>query len=389
MKVNADRNGTFGNIDFFFFFYALSLFFTDNRFSVYRIDGSISLQWHHLIFGLLFAYVVVRRYSIIIPSIKLGLFFLYLVLCSFVNAFIWGFGSMTINAVYAFLVVCVTYTYCKHLDIDCIKRSIYYAFMTVLVLIYINIFVQANEIIIFLMKPYGHPRLNVFVGGGVNLEATLLGMFSVIALEKKNGLVIWALTSAVSMLYASRTGIIINILVLAWYLLFQKKRDWKYLFRIIAVSIFVIIVALSTKSGRYMINRFLHGSTAVGTINRKKIWIDSFLIFAKYPLGVGCGNIMRVISKLLHHIYAEDNAHNMYIQYMAEEGIIGIIFLLSGLFFILRNEVKSRFANIFGVFVLIYLFQGLFQSRGIDGWAAFMLGIYFYTINCERDLLIY
>ncbi len=116
-------------------------------------------------------------------------------------------------------------------------------------------------------------------------------------------------------------------------------------------------IFLKTNSGQYLINSLSLEKLSSGnfdTLNialseRPEIWKASLSMFTRYPvLGLGMGNFFRSssiegfsTSKYFLAIRGE-NAHNFFIQSLAEFGVLGSIILLTPFFFLKSTKNESK-----------------------------------------------
>lgn len=120
-----------------------------------------------------------------------------------------------------------------------------------------------------------------------------------------------------------------------------------------------ITTILAVKEG----NDFLSG--------RVELWSEAIRLFKEHPiLGIGWGGYANFVSESYRSLHGNVyNAHNIYLQFLAETGIIGTSMILLGLFsiyihtlrqaFILRNIKKDCFLrklNLFSLGVQSYFF---------------------------------
>lgn len=126
-----------------------------------------------------------------------------------------------------------------------------------------------------------------------------------------------------------------------------------------------------------------------GGSGRSTLWAEALEVIERYPFGVGCGHVMYAIEKVNGVVRGENNAHNIYIQYVTEHGIIfGALFLIMSISWVLKHEFRQRFQNPFGVFIMIYFVQGLAQSTGVDTWVIVVVGSYFISRWQEKNKIL-
>ena len=162
-----------------------------------------------------------------------------------------------------------------------------------------------------------------------------------------------------------------------YFVMKVKKINKKNIFKFGLIVLIVGFVFMNTTAGNYLLKRFLNTGVEIGSATRLNIWSGAYKTFISHPLGVGCGNVIKAINKEFGGSFVESNSHNIYLQFTIDEGIIGLLFISLCLFLNVKYNVKKKFTSRFGFYILLYLFQGLFQSRGVDVWMAVFLGFYY------------
>lgn len=328
---------------FLLFLYTFSFFFTG--IPVWRRGTrSSNLHWHFLCFFPLLMLLLWKADSwksmlkrIVLPSRKLTLFVLYSLVLFFYSAFDYGFKSHTmVSMIYSFGVIAVIYSLYRIYSIKDIQKVIVRAYLVAFVIILIHAAFQAAAIISFLREGGGHPHITTLINGGVNLEATLCGMFAVFTMRKPYGMIVWYISLVISAIYGSRTGIVINIMVIIWYIVFVKGLNMKTMAIILPAIVIMFLVMINSSAGSIVIERFSN-TIEDGGSGRDKIWQHAFEVIKQYPFGVGCGNVMYAIEKVNNVVHGENNAHNIYIQYVTEHGVIfGLLFPIVSIWWVLR-----------------------------------------------------
>lgn len=311
------------------------------------------------------------------------MFALYTIIVSLAFVPVFGINSYIINFIYAISVVLIFYSMYENEDMNIASSVIGTAFLCALPFIVVNITIQAQSIIsYFAAGGGGHPEIETLAGANVNLEATYLAIYSVFVMKKKYGLLAWYVSFIISLLYSSRTAFIVNIGVIIWYLIFIKNVvffiKWKTVLVFVPIVAIFIYLILNSSLGEVTISRFVRTGNEQGSLGRIRMWENLWDVIESYPLGVGCGNVAFAAKKVGGSDFVKyDNLHNIFLQFTTEEGFIGFLFIFWGSLWLFYREMKIRFQDPFGVFMLLYLVQGALQSRGFDVWMAEILGLYF------------
>ena len=252
--------------------------------------------------------------------------------------------------------------------------------------------------IAFLARPFGHPDVPSLAGGGLNLEATWLALSSFFMIGTVFFVPVTLLAAATSALYASRVGVVIAVMALcgavahAWGVGRIKapphrqsiNRAHVFVRRIVAlvfvatsigVAAAVVRTARQYGDATYVAQRFGTIGEDPGSVGRLVLWRGGLRVFEENPLGVGAGNAVPTLRRVLGVDVPEDNLHNIYLQHAVETGIPGLAALLLLAAVIARRVVRSRCRDQLLLFVAAYLVAGLIQFSGVDVifWLAYGL----------------
>lgn len=188
----------------------------------------------------------------------------------------------------------------------------------------------------------------------------LLFLFALTPYAMKNWKVLFLFPPAIIalMLTQKRSFLFIGIFLVLGFLLHGSKRLnlHKKIFLITLLGVLSIIVAyyVETKFDiSFLIDKIESGSTS----NRDVLWMKMFKIFENNPI-IGCGLCST-------DVILGMTGHNIYIQLLCENGIIGSIFFYALLSYSLRLVLKTRdnaeeaiFSKISILFILTYGFLG-------------------------------
>jgi O-antigen ligase len=127
----------------------------------------------------------------------------------------------------------------------------------------------------------------------------------------------------------------------------------------------------------YLIERFLQIGNESGSLGRLKMWQYIYDAFATSPFfGYGAGNAIVAIENVSNYDFWEDNVHNYYAQTLLDFGIVGFLIFLSVMCFVFIKELKRRFSNFLGGYILIFGIASLVQFRGAEAIFWFVFGLY-------------
>lgn len=243
------------------------------------------------------------------------------------------------------------------------------------------------EFIAYYARPFGHPDVPSLAGGGLNLEATWLALSSVFAIGTTLFVPIVVIAAVTSALYASRAGLVVAAMAVcaalayAWGGRRLEAAENEALaasgrLRTFLTALFAVLAlgaagaALRTVQDygatQYVAERFSTIGEEPGSLGRLTLWRGGLRVFAEHPLGVGSGNSVPVLKRVLGVDVPEDNLHNVYLQHAVEAGLPGLAALLVFSVMVLRRVVAARFRDQLLLFVAGYLVVGAIQFTGVD-----------------------
>jgi len=251
--------------------------------------------------------------------------------------------------------------------------------------------------IAYLASPLGHPELPTLSGGGLNLEATWLALSSVFLIGSAWFVPFVLTAAATSALYASRAGLVIAGLAACAAIAFAwggrraghidlsprafVRRRWSRLFGVAVGAAAVVVMAGAMARVRqygdtsYVAERFSTIGEEPGSLGRMMLWRGGLRVFAEYPLGVGVGNAVPTLRRVLGVDVPEDNLHNIYLQHAVETGIPGLLALLVLAVSVARRVFATRFRDHLLLFVAGYFVAGAIQFTGVDALLWLVYGL--------------
>jgi O-antigen ligase len=244
--------------------------------------------------------------------------------------------------------------------------------------------VNVQAFILWLASPLGHPDVPSLAGGGLNLEATWLAVASAFFIGS-----VWFIpfvlgAAATSALYASRAGVVIAALIVLAAVLRAFARGTsaaepqtghpalrRAVWVIMALAAMALLTAGTIRARQYgntayVAQRFSTIGEEPGSLGRVTLWRGGLRVFAEHPLGVGTGNAVPVLRRLIGVDVPEDNLHNMYLQHAVEAGIPGLAVLIAFGLVVAGRLFRSRFGDQLLLFVAAYLVAGAIQFTGVD-----------------------
>lgn len=268
----------------------------------------------------------------------------------------------------------------------------------------VKMLVFRPEILTFSQSGRFHPAIYCFFHGGCNLEASWTALFGVFFWKKpRTAAVYMAVAWVISILYASRAGVIACTMVTLWLLIHCRNKAYSIgrivisLTLTVAVSIGFLFVywklpiaglaldeemstsAESIEEPNWMENMRLDtvGSDP-GSRGRLMMWKLVPQAFLDRPQGYGAGNAVKAIERVSGGIdFAEDNIHNLVLQFLLDGGALGaIVFVaISAVFGIvqLRDHLAK---DPRAAFLAFFIILGMIQFQGPEICMFLVLALY-------------
>ncbi len=351
--------------------------------------GEFALKYYHII-SLVFILFIRKLYI----NKKLFLVFLYIILISLFGYSIFGFSHFIFNYIFEFYMIVLMSSLCVDIGYDEIISLLQRAAIIILIAIYIKLFINIDSIISFQKYSYrGHPTIPTFFGGGVNLEASWMSIFSLFFLydRKKTNITAYLycfLVFVIDCIYASRAGIITIFLCILFNSFSQySKFKLRYILYIMIMVFALYVVCINTNYANIVLQRFMDTGKEGGSIGRINMWMYVWDAFKYWPIGSGAGNAIVVIEKINNLVYREDNVHNYFFQVLLDFGFAGFIGYLTILYSFFKKNLRALKNNCFVTFILVFVIISCLQFGGADSLAAFIVGIICMKPNMQSEKL--
>lgn len=346
--------------------------------------GSVSVKAIHIFSILLFP--ILLKNSVWKFNKNILFYVLYVILISTISIPNYGLNGLILNYIFGLYIFLIIINMKKNISSDEIIDIICKVAFLLIILTWIKNIYELPKIIKFLNNPWaGHPDINTIFGGGVNLEATWLGLFAFFFYKDKKKWLYIGACFFISAIYASRTGLIIDVLVILWFIKpLLKKRN--YLFIVLFSSVIAFLIISYSGVLDIVISRFMSKGNDNGSIGRMRMWNYAFETILEYPFGCGIGNCIQALTKVSGLVYTDNNMHNIYMQNFVELGFIGgTWYLITIIWFVIKN-FKEFFNNPYLAFIYVYILASLLQFRGGDTIIFIVLALYYYSSFKGKDV---
>lgn len=333
------------------------------------LKGSeLSLQWHHLV-GAAGIAAWLARGKLRLPRKPLTALCAYALLLTALLLPRYGLGGRAINALYAFCIYLAVYGLCERLRADDVARVMRSAGLIYAALVAVNTLRCLPSVLDCLLGRRPHPAIQTWIGGGVNIEASYLALFSVFFLRGR-GWWYWAFALMISAGYGSRTGILLDVLALSMALFARAGRlTRRKLLSSLALAAAGAGFAWALWRAHlldHVFARFASIGVESGSLGRMRLWNTVPRILAENPLGCGLGNAIALARRYAGIEFLESNLHNVYLQQLVELGLPGFALWLGALLGVARLAWRRRFRDPVCNGILLFAAGFLLQFVGTE-----------------------
>lgn len=344
---------------------------------------SFNIRPYRIVTLLLFISLFLKKEISFIPSKKIFIFFIYMLLLSLVTSFFFGYDRLIFDYIFAYIIVLVVYNYGKDIKYLEWLELFQYAALFLITLSLTSIVLQKDILIDFINNPiHQHPAYISIFPGGLNLDATWIALFSLFFINKPiRGYIYLLFSIIISMILSSRVGLIIDIMALSVIFINHLMNIEKNKRKIIVI-VFTILFAIAGYLLYYfniagnILSRFTEIGTDGGSQGRLNIWKNIIPNFLKNPFGYGVGNGMQIIKDNTKMWFGEDNVHNIYFQMLLDTGFIGLGYFIYLIISFIKKNRKILLKVAFVVFFVFYFIIGFIQFKGAEIFVYYVLGVY-------------
>lgn len=331
-------------------------------------SSELSLQWHHLAGAAGFAALLARG-KLRLPRDCFAALWIYALLLTALLIPRYGLGGRAVNALYAFCVYLTAYGLRDRFGAEDLARVMRAAGLIYAALVALNTLRCLPSVLDCLRGRRPHPAVHTWIGGGVNIEASYLALFSAFFL-KGRGWWYWAFSLSISAGYGSRTGLLLDLLALGMALAGRLGRPTP---RKLASALllgaagagFLWAVCRAGLLDQVLARLSRIGGEA-GSIARMRLWNTVPRILAENPLGCGLGNAIGLARRYAGIDFPEGNLHNVYLQQLVELGLPGALMWAGALLGAIVSAGRLRFRDPAHNAVLLFCAGFLVQFVGTE-----------------------
>jgi O-antigen ligase len=345
-------------------------------------DAGATPKLYHLMLALIGVLVIVRG-RVVLPPPEVLTYFATMMLMTGLTYVAFTPRVAGVKLLIAFYTTVAAAVVARGLSRMTLLRACRIGSAVFLAVVIVKNVLHIQSFVLWLASPLGHPDVPSLAGGGLNLEATWLAVSSAFFIGSVMFVPFVLGAAATSALYASRAGVLIAALIviaalvkavverrsLAHPRMHSRARRLTWMLVTVAATVGVIIGRARVNEygdTTYVARRFSTIGEEPGSMGRLTLWRGGLAVFTEFPLGVGAGNAVPTLRRVLGVDVPEDNLHNMYLQHAVEAGIPGLVALLALGVVVAVRVVKSRFRDPLLIFVAAYFVAGAIQFTGVD-----------------------
>ncbi|AYH02182.1 O-antigen ligase family protein [Pectobacterium parmentieri] len=357
-------------------------------FNVEELQVGTQLRINHLMFfPLFFVSILAARFISRKHFIIFAFLFFFTAYGLFLNL-IWWPDFYFLNYLWASICFLIADVYIrKGFDAKDITKIISSAALFFFIFVSVKNIIYFHEFISFIQNPTVHPLVPSLIGGGLNIEATMLGMLSLFFYDKKARYYFFlAIALVFSVFYSSRVGVISVVLSLLFFLYYYSINKFVFFIKVTFVILMIIILfSYLYYNGFYIVERFLQSGdvTEAGSSGRLNMWRWIMPAIVNNPFGYGIGNAVESVKFISgDDRFMDNNIHLYPMQVLLDFGILGFSFYLFALFYFIKKIFSVRGESlIYYSFIMIYFILGAVQFKGGETLIYLVAG---FALSIER-----
>jgi hypothetical protein len=344
---------------------------------VYESDsGANTLNLYHVLIAATFVLTFRLR-----PSLNVSpdtLFFTVLMATSVLG---WSIYGLTIRGALlpiAFVSFVVGNRW-HQLTSDGDRRSTYQlVFAAVVIATIIRNLLYLDQLGSVYSRSTGDTSLFCLASGGKNLEATLLGIVSMLLIGTVAFVPAVFMAGVTSLFMMSRSGILAAFLSLMFWLIHGTFGRAKFIAGS-TILLAALLACLLTFEGTIripIVERFdlsTERAYAAHDQGRLAIWSAAVEILSSQPLGHGVGNGFRILNDHMGGHLRENNAHNILVELALDGGVQTSLLFVLIMVWIMRTP--GMILNPAHRAALAYGMLGLVEFTGYDAVGWFFIGV--------------
>ncbi len=330
--------------------------------------GSANIKIFHIAILLIFLFSF-RRIKILYEALHVYQYLCAVLALSLISYISFDFNALFFNYVFVFMLCLSIISISANTSYSSIMMSLRLGSFVIITYEIINIYINIEEILsaqaVEVVSGVRPELPYLLYGGGVNLEATWIGLAAMFFLRQKRLFWIYLIISYyIDYSLLSRSGFITtSIALFAWIYISGKVGRISLLLSIfIVLSLFVFAKSINFASDIQIINRFLEIGNEPGSMSRLYMWSFAPEAFAEGSFfGYGAGNAINSI-KAAGFVGEEGNIHNYMMHNALEFGVIGLI----SWFYMIFSLIIKRGGVELKAYIISFILVAMVEFRGAE-----------------------
>jgi len=334
-----------------------------------------TLSLYHVLIAVTF--VLTSRYRLRLQIAPEFLFFITIAATSLVAWAVFGVTTRAVLLPIILLAFTCGYRWAFDITDETRRRAYGYVFVCVFLAIVIRNAVYFYSLPVVYSRTNANVDIFYLASGGRNIEATLLGMLSVLLIGTRWFLPSITIAFLTSVLMLSRAGLVAVVVAMLWWTVASSIGIKKFYFSSLMIGLCLLVVAgaAETSNEPKIIKRFNlsdEQSLATQRQGRLAMWTEAFHMIRKNPFGFGVGNGFYQLNKSLGMHFRENNVHNIFVELTMDGGIQSSLLFFAICITILFTKQRQLMPE--HRFALAYIALGLVEFTGYDAVGWFFIG---------------
>ena len=350
-------------------------------------NGTIPISWCYLFSVAFLPYLVLQFPRLRIPPWYLTGLYLFVLVWAAVQAPVYGLSKGILHWLFGAFLLLVLVNLGQTLSEEMLSNVLQTGILAFMACHLVYTLANWQTVYNVVFQDQMASTLASLTRGGRNLDATWLGLGCFLVRKPKWRIGCLLYSFAFAVIGVSRVGLIASGLCLLWILVYDpqfgfRKKTALFWGGLAAVG---LVVALATGMAQRMYDRvfFGYGEGAISFLSgRETMWQNVLPMFKAHPFGVGVGNAIPVMRAEFGFSRYEDIMHNVFFQWLLDEGIIGGLWFLALAVLLLvsqKDRATGWFRQPTAAFLLGYLVLSMVQFHGGEALMIFTLGCFLLT----------
>lgn len=293
----------------------------------------------------------------------------------------YGVGLRSTLILFAASAYCLGSLAAKKLTEQQIQKIFLKTFFCCTLFVIVRDIFYANQLVNLYAREGYVENMLYLATGGRNIEATLLGMLSILLIGSRYYKYSFILALITSAMMGSRAGLLVVGFSALFYLWVARKNHLYYLTVTLGVAVVIVMLGLVASAfidipllGRFNLKEEV--DLGQNDLGRLALWYYAKLSISNNIWGYGIGNGLDSIERMSGLQFVENNVHNVFLQYILDGGIQSLIVYIFLIFKIFRKRSMGQLQSNVKAFIICYLLLSFIQFNGFEAYYWYFVGLY-------------